>query len=181
MKRKPLEKQLKMQQTIIGKWSDMKDDKILIGFYHNKKSYQQLLKNYGEVCCTTPNRLISRVTGNGWITIKNGYSNNVYVLMQDVQEVFLNRYIVIKNGGVYDLECDYFFTRKAFTKLKRLYEHGLVDKDLDFIDSKTRRHEVYSLWRYEPAKDANRFLNTLRHNIKANSGFENINEHDKEE
>lgn len=173
MKRKQARKirSKKLQEKILWLSNYLEDNKIIIGFHHKKKAFQQLLKNYGEINQTNPNRLLARIDGNGWCRFNENSEelNTAYILKEDIQDVFLNRYVVVKNGGVYDLECEFFFTRKEFFHLKRLYEKGLVNKDLNLIDSKMAGDEAYHDWEYKRAKESNRFFNFLLHNRKSNN------------
>ena len=68
MKRKQARKirSKKLQEKILWLSNYLEDNKIIIGFHHKKKPFQQLLKNYGEINQTNPNRLLARIDGNGW-------------------------------------------------------------------------------------------------------------------
>lgn len=165
MKRRLLNKTKMLQQEAGWLLNHRDDNKILIGFHHKKKVFQTLLNSYGEIQALNPNRLLIKADNIGWTFFRRLFGRTVFILKEDIEEVFLNRYIVIKNGGVYDLELDYFFPRKRFFKLKRLYEHKLVDKDLNLIDLKLAGDSPRR-WSYEYAKERSRFINQLLHKRK---------------
>lgn len=130
MKRKQAEKQLRLQHDINWMWDYFGEDKILIGSHHKKRVFRVLIQNEWKMRSLIPNRLITKIDDNGWTFRRNPMERTIFILKSDIEEIFLKRYVVIKNGPAYDLLFDTHIQRKRFFKLKRLYDKGFLTKDL---------------------------------------------------
>ena len=117
---------------------------ILIGFNHKKKEFKRLLNNYGVP--TQPSRVLTRANYlDGWeyIPHPDKIDGGVYFLKKDVKEIFLGRFVEMKEGGVYDIIDEHFYKKSLFQKWKREYEKGLRDRNLDLITERMRGNHHY--------------------------------------
>lgn len=120
------------------------NDVILVGFNHKKKEFRRLLNNYGVP--TQVSRVLVRANYlDGWeyIPHPDNMNEGVYFLKEDVKQIFLGRFVEMKEGGVYDIVEKHFYKKSLFQKWKKEYEEGLRDRNLDLITSRMRGNHRY--------------------------------------